>query len=267
MDLGLAGAAAVVTGGSKGMGRATAETLAEEGARVAIFARGQDAIDETVASLESKGAADAVGLSVDVTKPDQITAAFDELQERWGELNVLINTIGPAAGGFEDLSDKDWDITMNLGLMSAVRCTRDALPLLRAADWARIVNVSAHSIQRQSPHLTAYTASKAALASLSKNLAKTLAPEGIIVNTVSPGTFVTASFTQALKPVFDEAGLDPHDPHDVMQWIDDNFHQPCDLGRAGLPEEIAAVITFLASKRNSYATGANINVDGGSDFV
>ncbi|MGH9016333.1 MAG: SDR family NAD(P)-dependent oxidoreductase, partial [Acidimicrobiales bacterium] len=125
----------------------------------------------------------------------------------------------------------------------------------------------AYSIQRQSEILPAYTASKAAVASVTKNLAKSLAPEGILVNCVSPGTIVTASFTENLAAVFAEAGLDPSDPHHVMRWIDDNFHQPADLGRAGLPEEIASVVAFLASRRNGYVTGANVNVDGGSDFV
>lgn len=267
MDLGLGGAATAVTGGSKGMGRATAECLAAEGARVAVIARGQDAIDETVAALERAGCPDPLGLAADLTDREQVDAAFGAIAKRWGELNVLVNTIGPGAGRFEDLNDDDWSASLDLGLMAAVRCTRTALALLQKAGWARIVNVSAHSIQRQSPLLPAYTASKAALASVSKNLAKSLAPDGILVNTVSPGTFVTASFTEALRPVLEERGLDPSDPHDVMRWIDDVFHQPADLGRAGLPEEIAAVIVFLASRRNSYTTGANVNVDGGSDFV
>jgi NAD(P)-dependent dehydrogenase (short-subunit alcohol dehydrogenase family) len=129
------------------------------------------------------------------------------------------------------------------------------------------VNLSAHSTQRQSEILPAYTASKAALTSVSKNLARSLAPEGILVNTVSPGTIVTASFTEALRSVFDERGLDASDPHDVMRWIEEVFHQPADLGRAGLPEEVAVVVAFLASRRNGYVTGANVNVDGGSDFV
>jgi NAD(P)-dependent dehydrogenase (short-subunit alcohol dehydrogenase family) len=105
------------------------------------------------------------------------------------------------------------------------------------------------------------------VASLSKNLSKSLAPEGILVNTVSPGTIVTASFTENLRDIFTERGLDPSDPHDVMAWIGEVFHQPADLGRAGLPEEIATVVAFLASRRNGYVTGANVNVDGGSDFV
>jgi 3-oxoacyl-[acyl-carrier protein] reductase len=267
MDLGLAGAAAVVTGGSKGMGRAVAEAFADDGARVAILARGQAAIDETLDSLRGRGCPDAVGLSVDVTDPESIDAAFATIGERWGEINSLVNTVGPGDGHFDDLDDDGWRATMDLGLMAAVRGTRAALPLLRAAEWARIVNFAAHSIQRQSPRLVAYTASKAALASLSKNLAKSLAPDGILVNTISPGTIVTASFTEVLAPILRADGLDASNPVDVMTWIDANFHHPVDLGRAGLPEEIASITVFLASRRNGYVTGANVNVDGGSDFV
>jgi NAD(P)-dependent dehydrogenase (short-subunit alcohol dehydrogenase family) len=267
MDLGYADATAVVTGGTKGMGRAIAEGLASEGARVAVLARGRDALDETVAALEGLGSPDAVGLSMDVGDADDVDRAFAVIDGRWGALNVLVNTVGPGAGRFENLTDADWVTAFDLGCMAAVRSVRAALPLLRRAEWARIVNFSAHSIQRQSPILPAYTASKAALASVSKNLSKSLAPEGILVNTVSPGTIVTASFTENLRHVFAERGLDASDPHDVMRWIEEVFHQPADLGRAGLPEEVAAVVTFLASRRNGYVTGANINVDGGSDFV
>jgi 3-oxoacyl-[acyl-carrier protein] reductase len=236
MDLGFADATAVVTGGTKGMGRAIAECLAAEGAKVAVLARHPAALEETVAALSAGGSPDAVGLSVDVVDPADVDRAFADLDGRWGSLNVLVNTVGPAAGRFENLTDADWSTAFELGCLSAVRCVRAALPLLRRAPWARIVNFSAHSIQRQSPILPAYTASKAALASVSKNLSKSLAPEGILVNTVSPGTIVTASFTENLRDVFAERGLDASDPHDVMRWIDEVFHQPADLGRAGLPE-------------------------------
>ena len=267
MDLGLAGAAAVVSGGSKGMGRATAECLAADGARVAVLARGKEALDETVAALEAAGSPDVVGIPTDAGDGSQVDAAFAQLEERWGELNILVNTIGPGAARFEDLDDQGWVDVFDTGTMTAVRTVRAALPLLRKAEWARIVNISAHSIQRQSPMLVAYTASKAALTSITKNLAKSLAPEGILVNTVSPGTIVTAVFIEALKPVLEKDGLNSSDPYDVMKWIDDVYHQPADLGRAGVPDEIGSIVTYLASRRNGYITGANVNVDGGSDFV
>lgn len=267
MDLGFAGSTAVVTGGSKGMGLAIAETLAAEGARVAVMARGQKALDAAVASLKSAGAPEAVGISVDMADADSIAAGFDEVAQRWGRLNCVVHTIGPADGYFEQMDDADWDATFALGTMSAVRSIRAALPLLRSADWARIVTLAAHSIQRQSPRLVAYTASKAALASITKNLSKSLAKDGILVNCVCPGTIVTASFTENLKDILAADGLDATNPWDVMTWIDNNFHQPCDLGRAGLPEEIASITAYLASRRNGYVTGATVNVDGGSDFV
>ena len=267
MDLGLENAHAVVAGGSKGMGRAVAEILAGDGAKVAVMARGKGALDETVDALRTAGSPDAVGISVDMSDAASITDAYAQVGERWGFLNVLVHTVGPGDGTFEALDDQGWDLALTLGTMSAVRNVRAALPLLRAAEWGRIAIYSAHSIQRQSPRLVAYTASKAAVTSLAKNLAKTLAPEGILVNTVCPGTIVTSSFTENLKQVFAAENLDPSDPHDVMAWIDKVFHQPADLGRAGLPDEVASLTAYLVSRRNGYVTGACVNVDGGSDFV
>ncbi len=135
MDLGIADATAVVTGGSKGMGRAVAEVLAADGARVAVMARGRDVLDETVASLHALGSPDAVGISVDMTDPGSIAEGFRQVSERWGALNILVHTIGPGASRFEDLDDSGWDAAFALGTMSCVRTVRVALPLLRAADW------------------------------------------------------------------------------------------------------------------------------------
>jgi NAD(P)-dependent dehydrogenase (short-subunit alcohol dehydrogenase family) len=267
MDLGLAGSKAVVTGGSKGMGLAIAQTLAAEGASVAVMARDKAALDSAVESLRAAGAPEAVGISVDMADADSIAAGFAQVSQRWGQLNSLVHTVGPGDGYFEEMSDADWDAAFALGTMSGVRSIRAALPMLRAAEWARVVTLSAHSIQRQNPRIVAYTAAKAALSSVTKNLSKSLAKDGILVNCVCPGTIVTASFTENLKDILAADGLDASDPVHVMKWIEDNFHQPCDLGRAGLPEEIASITTYLASRRNGYVTGATVNVDGGSDFV
>jgi 3-oxoacyl-[acyl-carrier protein] reductase len=267
MDLGFAGSRAVITGGSKGMGLAIAKTLASEGASIAVMARGRAALDAAVETLREAGAPDAVGISVNMADAASIAAGFQAVSERWGQLNSLVHTIGPADGYFEQMDDTEWDAAFALGTMSGVRSIRAALPMLRAADWARIVTLSAHSIQRQNPRIVAYTASKAALASVTKNLSKSLAKDGILVNCVCPGTIVTASFTENLKDIFAAEGLDATNPHDVMAWIDNNFHQPCDLGRAGLPDEVASITTYLVSRRNGYVTGATVNVDGGSDFV
>ena len=115
MDLGLDGASAVVTGGSKGMGRAIAQRLADEGARVAVVARGQEALDAAVDALHRAGSTGSIGLSVDVTDRDQVDAAFAEVGRTWGSLNVLVNTLGPGAGRFEQLDDRDWDASSTSG--------------------------------------------------------------------------------------------------------------------------------------------------------
>src|ERR1700722_3972842 len=166
MDLGLAGSIAVVTGGSKGMGLAIAQTLAAEGASVAVMARGRAALDAAVESLRDAGAPDAVGISVDMTDAASIVSGFDEVADRWGRLNSLVHTIGPADGYFEQMDDTEWDAGCTLVTLAGVRSLRAALPMLRAADWAPLVFFSSHSIQRQNPRIVASSASKAALSSV-----------------------------------------------------------------------------------------------------
>src|SRR6185312_2222685 len=190
---------------------------------------------------------------------------FDELAERWdGELNILVNVAGPSAvGTFEDLTDDQWRAAVDEGVMGMVHCVRSALPLLRKAEWARIVNFSAHSTQRQSVILPAYTAAKAMVNSVSKNLSLALAKDEILVNVVSPGSVAS----EALVGWASSVGVDGNDPYALMDAIAEHFGHPAHLPRAGLPDEIGPVAAFLASKRNSYMTGANVNVDGGSDFT
>ncbi|MCK0174874.1 MULTISPECIES: SDR family NAD(P)-dependent oxidoreductase [Mycobacteriaceae] len=265
MDLGFTDATAVVVGGGGGMGLATARCLAEDGARVALVGRTAATLDRAAAELSERGSPDAVGLVADVGDTAAVQQVFDTVGQRWGgRLNVLVNTVGPAVRGtFEELSDEQWRQAVDDGVMGMVHSVRSALPLLRAAEWARIVNFSAHSTQRQSVILPAYTAAKAMVTSVSKNLSLLLAKDEIMVNVVSPGSIAT----DALRGWAGSVGVDGDDPYALMAAIDEHFGHPAHLPRAGLPDEIGAVAAFLASRRNSYMTGANVNVDGGSDFT
>jgi 3-oxoacyl-[acyl-carrier protein] reductase len=265
MDLGLKDATAVVVGGGRGMGFATARCLADDGARVALVGRTKNVLDKAANDLTDHGSPDALGFVADTTDAQQVQHVFDELSERWnGELNALINAVGPGTQGtFEQLTDDQWREAFDDGVMGMVHCVRSALPLLRKAQWARIVNFSAHSTQRQTVILPAYTAAKAALTSVSKNLSLLLAKDEIMVNVVSPGSIAS----EALRGWAESVGVDGTDPYALMAAIDKHFGHPAHLPRAGQPEEIGPVVAFLASKRNSYMTGANINVDGGSDFT
>jgi 3-oxoacyl-[acyl-carrier protein] reductase len=257
------------------MGRATAEVYAAEGARVAVMARGQQELDATETRLQELGALDVLALKADLREASSIQQAIGRLGERWGVLNVLVNAAGPTEVGvasFENLDDEEWQATFDIGTLSAVRCVRAALPLMRAAvtspgGWARIINLSAHSTQRQSAGLVAYTAAKAALTSLSKNLSLSLAPDGILVNTISPGSFASPALKGYVAALPPERNADPESLEDIMRIIKEDFGHPAHLPRAGDPSEIANVIAFVGSKANTYMTGADINVDGGSDFT
>jgi NAD(P)-dependent dehydrogenase (short-subunit alcohol dehydrogenase family) len=265
VDLGFANATAVVVGGGRGMGLATARCLAEDGARVALVGRSAEVLDTAAEELGRIGSPDAIGVVADIGDAAHVDQVFAELGERWdGQLNVLVNTVGPsAAGTFEQLTDEQWRAAVDDGVMGMVRCVRSALPLLRNAEWARIVNFSAHSTQRQSVMLPAYTAAKSMVNSVSKNLSLLLAKDEILVNVVSPGSIAS----EALLGWADSVGVDGTDPYKLMEAIDEHFGHPAHLPRAGLPTEIGPVAAFLASRRNSYMTGANVNVDGGSDFT
>ena len=189
------------------MGRAVAEVLAADGARVAVMARGREALDETVAALRSLGEPRGRGYQ---RRHDGPGVDCRRLRERWaiaGARSTSWCTPSDLAQGDSTTSrTRTGTQAFALGTMSAVRSVRAAVPLLRAAEWARVAIFSAHSIQRQSPMLVAYTASKAAVTSVAKNLAKSLAPDGILVNAVCPGSIVTASFTENLREIFADEG-------------------------------------------------------------
>lgn len=263
MDLGLKDAVVIVQGGSRGMGRAAAECFAADGAKVGIIGRTQSDLDDTVSALVKLGATDAAAFAADIAAKSEVERAFADIGARWGHINSLINCAGPTiGGGFEELSDEDWLKSVDVGVIGMVRCVRAALPLIRKAEWGRIVNLSAHSIKRQTAGLIAYTASKSMVASITKNLSLSLAPEGILVNTILPGSFASPSLKRWAK----SQGIDPDDLVGIMSGIRDHFGHPAHLPRAGDPSEMGPVIAFVGSRRNSYMTGAFINVDGGSDF-
>jgi 3-oxoacyl-[acyl-carrier protein] reductase len=266
MDLGLHDRAICIAGGSRGMGRAAADLLAAEGCRVAVLGRDDANVREAEEELLAAGAPDAVGLQCDLLDTGEVEAAFTFLDERWGELNGVINAAGPSrVGALDDLTENEWLEDFDVGVVSMIRTVRAALPLLRKVTFARIVNLAEASIRHQSPGLIAHTAANAAMASASKNLARALAPEGILVNTVCPGTVMSPALEEYLAET-DPKGL-PDGPLEAgYAAIVRDFGAENDLGRVGVPEEVAAVAVFLCSEAASFVAGATIPVDGGTDF-
>ncbi len=258
------GAVGVISGGSSGIGLAVAERLAGGGGRIAVLGRDREKLVVAKGTLEEAGADAVLALRADVSKDDEVAAAFQEIDATWGEVHALINAVGPSgAGRFEDLSDEAWVRAFDQGALTSVRCIRHGLPLLRRAEWGRIVNITAVSVQHQSTGLIAYTASKAALASITKNLARSLAADGILVNAVAPGPVLTGPIQAAVRAVHG----DPDDRHDAYRVMAERYGSAVDLGRVADPAEVAEVVAFCASAANTYMTGAHLNVDGGTDFT
>lgn len=251
MDLGLRGQRVLVVGASRGMGRATALLLAEEGAELSLVARDQDALEQVAHEVQRRGAL-ARWVRADVTDPRQATHAVAELSQ--GGLDALVHVAG---GGFrvpfEEAEDEVWCQALQLNLLAAVRVVRLALPALR--DHSRVVLVGAASGKR--PHLgqSPSNAAKAALSNLAASLAEELAPR-VVVNCVAPGRILTERRLRRLEQEADGRSLG-------LQEVVREDAQDVPLGRHGHPEEVAAVITFFASPRASYVTGQTLVVDGG----
>jgi 3-oxoacyl-[acyl-carrier protein] reductase len=273
MNLGLEGAAICVSGGNRGMGYETGLLFAREGARVCITGLEQDEITAAVAEFRAAGSPDAWGMQIDLLQPQTIVDAYRKIDQRWGELNTLVNMTGatgaPKHGHFADFDDADWYRSFEIGTMAAMRCTRAALPLLRKAKWARIVNISALSARINTPEMATYGTSKSALQGLTKTMALTLAKDGILVNTVCPGTFVTKAFKQWMRDWgAEKRGLNPDNLVDCYNWIRQDFGGRANawIGRCADQSELAPVVVFVGSRANSFMTGADINVDGGTDY-
>jgi 3-oxoacyl-[acyl-carrier protein] reductase len=245
MELGLAGKACLVTGSTSGIGLETARLLVAEGARVVTCARGV-----------APGVGEAAHVRADLGVPGEPERAVGESAGALGGLDVLVNNVGVARQArFEEVGDGEWDAYWQLNVMSYVRATRAALPLLRERGGA-IVNVSSTSGKRPSASMPHYSVMKAAVLSLSRLVADLYAGDGIRCNAVTPGPTATSAWL-AEGGLADQAG---GDRDEVLARV--AAGRP--LGRLGAPEEVAAVIVFLCSEQASYVTGAAWSVDGGT---
>lgn len=249
MDFGLQGKVALVTGGSRGIGRAIVHDFAKEGCRVAFSARGAEVLRATEKELTALGA-EVFAVQADMTNTADIEQMVTQTVARFGTVDILVNNVGGSRGGQTwDTTDEDWAEVLYLNLFAAVRTSRLVVPLMRQKHWGRIINITS-IYGREAGGAMTYNAVKASMNSWSKSLSKQLAKDGILVNVVAPGS------------VLFPGGSWERRQQDNPVFIENFVRTEMPLGRFGQPEEIAAMVVFLASERASLLTGACINVDG-----
>lgn len=245
MDLGLEGRSAIVTGGSRGIGRHAAETLAREGCDVGVCARGEEGVEEAVARLEAEGVT-AFGRALDVADGPALEAWVRDAADALGGLDVVVPNVSALGGGE---GEEAWRRSFEVDLMHTVRTVETALPYLEESDAASIVVVSTGAAREVGAFEGPYATIKAALVRYAKGLSVELAPRGVRVNVVSPGTIYVEDGTWARAE-----REDPEFFEKAVGW------NP--MGRMGRPEEVARSIAFLASPVSSFTSGTNLLVDG-----
>lgn len=258
MDLGLQGKSVLVTAASKGLGKATAQRFAAEGARVVIASRNAEALEKAKNEIVSQtGNSDVAFVVCDMTRADDIKHLVASTVERHGTIDVLINNAGgPPAGGFDQFSDEDWQKAFELNLLSFVRTIREVLPYMKKQRSGRIVNFTSSSIKQPIDHLILSNTFRVAVTGLAKTLASELAKDNILINTLGPGRIATDRVAQLDRLRAEQLNLSPEE-------VRASFEKDIPLGRYGEAEEFAKAAVFFASWANTYITGQTLLVDGG----
>ena len=262
MDLGLQNSVAVITGGSDGIGKGAAISMAKEGARIAICARRPELLGSAATEIENAGGNEVLAWPTDVTKPDELKTLFEKVMREFGRIDILVNNAGTSsAGSFGVQGDDIWQADLDLKLFGAIRCSRIAIPHMKAGGGGRIINITTVGGKAPEAASVPTSVSRAAGIALTKALSKEYAADNILVNTVCIG-FIKAGQHEArwesLRVKGSELTLD--------DWYEKQA-QDIPLQRYGESDEAGAIIAFLASKHAGYITGASINLDGGLSAV
>jgi 3-oxoacyl-[acyl-carrier protein] reductase len=257
MDLGIDKRVALVCASSKGIGRAVAQCLAQEGARVALCARNEEVLSATCQAIKAETNAEVLGVPADLSRKEDIDRLVRTVSSELGSIEILVNNAGgPPPGGLMVLDDEAWQQALQLGLMSIVRLTRAVLPEMVERRWGRIVTIASNTVQQPREDLLLSSTVRAAVASLNKAIAAGLAQQNVLVHTVCPGPVGTDRMKQLALGIAKAKGISPAEAEQGL--VND-----VPMNRMATPEEIAALVACLVSERLSFMTGNTIAVDGG----
>jgi 3-oxoacyl-[acyl-carrier protein] reductase len=257
MNLGIEGRVAVVAAASKGLGRAIADELAAEGARLVICARGKETLEMARDEIAARSRASVRAIVADLSTLDGIHRVAREAADHFGPVDILVNNAGgPPSGPFEKHDWSAWENAVHLTLRSAVELTRLVLPGMRERRWGRVLNVTSIAVKQPVDGLMLSNSIRAAVTGWARTLANEVARDGITVNNVMPGYHATERVAQLNEATAKREGLD-------LQEIQRRIDSQIPMRRLGDPREFGAMVAFLASARASYITGQSIAVDGG----
>ncbi|MEE9274260.1 MAG: SDR family oxidoreductase [bacterium] len=256
MELGLRGKAAIVTGGSSGLGLAISREFLREGCEVTICARGEERLERARGELEEAAGRDVLAIRADVSVAPDRERVVRETVERSGTVHILVNNAGASTTkDFLDVSLADWDATLGTILLAASEMCRLVIPHMQKQKWGRIINVGSTSSRQPRARRVISNAAKAALINFTKTLSGEFVGDGILVNALNPGRFAT-TWPGRIRKMAAESGRSEEEVHAEVT-------KDVAMGRLGAPEEFAAAAAFLASERASFITGAALQVDGG----
>ena len=257
MDLGLTGKVAIVGGASKGLGRACAQVLAEEGCRLAICSRSQADLDKAAADIRAATGAEVLAIAGDLDRHPTIQSLIAAAAERFGRIDILVaNSGGPPLAQAHDASEEQWATAVQRSLLFFSRMAREALPHLKRAGGGRIVNILASTVYQPIPNLALSGATRMGVVAFAKSLADEVGREGILVNNVCPGSILTERMLSNVTARAKQKGVA------LEEALAERAAETA-VGRIGEPNELAWLVAFLASAKASYITGSTLRVDGG----
>lgn len=257
MDLCIKDKVAIVAASSKGLGKAVAFGLAEEGVRLTIFSRGKEALNKTAEEIKSETKAEVLAVIGDVSKPEDVKEIVSHTMNKYGNVHILVNNAGgPPLGDFLNFSLEDWQKALKLNLLSTINLTREVIPYMQNQKWGRIINITSVAVKQPIEGLILSNTSRAGVIGFAKSIANEFAKDNILVNNVCPGRILTERIIHLAE---ERAKMGMVSTDDIMN----SWETDIPIGRIGKPKELADLVVFLASERASYITGVTIQVDGG----